>query len=377
MKGLMVKGAVAASVCVVLACAATASPTKRATVTVSGYSGTTELTNFPVLVRISEAGISGFSYSDCKGDGGSDLSFVGRDGKALAHEVDTWDTDGESTVWVKIPALTNNVGFVMRWGDANPASTTASDTWNSDYVGVWHMGETDGACANSTSHGSKYDATPVGATANSVLYSGSDAPVGGARTTAKGTGGSGYLTVASYDDENVGDTFTISGWLRLDGTSIGWPRPFARRNNWEGAGGGFMVGFGNSPSKLTICGNANTKGGVLYIFSTYFAGSGCANAWAHISIVYEGSTARTYMNGDFGASGTIDPVTDNGSPLYLGANPANASGQYFCGAFDEVRLKKGAASADWAKAEYDTVANKGFLSYGAASARTGMMLILR
>ena len=368
MKGLMVRGAVAASVCGVLACAAPAAPVKSATVTVSGYSGTTELTNFPVLVRISADRISGFSYSDCKGDGGSDLSFVDADGVALAHEIDTWNASGESAVWVKIPVLTNNVSFVMRWCDDDPASMTAYDTWNSDYVGVWHMGEANGTCANSTSHGSKYDATPMSNTVNSVLYSGSDAPVGGARTTATSTKDKGYLSVPSYDAENVGSNFTVSGWIRISDLSNKRPPIVARKNGVWGNGFYSYV--------IDVATSINVHGSDYYDFATVSSFPSSLEEWVHFAFAFNGRNISIFGNGAQVIRRSITVVKDNDLPLVFGCQP-NGGGLHLVGAFDECRLKKGAASADWVKAEYDTVASDGFLSYGAASGNRGMMLIIR
>ena len=62
------------------------------------------LTNFPLLVRISEDQLPGFKY-DAERTDGSNLAFVAEDGTTLDYDVDTWYTEGESTVWVKIPEL--------------------------------------------------------------------------------------------------------------------------------------------------------------------------------------------------------------------------------------------------------------------------------
>ena len=51
---------------------------------VSGYNGTTELADFPVLVRLSEVGIPGFSYSDCY-EGGADIRFIDSEGNLIPH----------------------------------------------------------------------------------------------------------------------------------------------------------------------------------------------------------------------------------------------------------------------------------------------------
>ena len=43
-----------------------AAPQWRAEVAVAGYGGAAPLTNFPVLVRVSEAAIPGFRYAACR-----------------------------------------------------------------------------------------------------------------------------------------------------------------------------------------------------------------------------------------------------------------------------------------------------------------------
>ena len=66
-----------------------AAPQWRAEVAVAGYEGAAPLTNFPVLVRVSEAAIPGFRYSDCAA-GGADLAFADAGGAALDREIDAW-----------------------------------------------------------------------------------------------------------------------------------------------------------------------------------------------------------------------------------------------------------------------------------------------
>ena len=89
------------------ACALLAGPAsgafydKTLAITVTGVPSGVTLADFPLLVRLSESAISGFSYQDFQGTGGSDLRFETADGTGLAYDVDTWDENGESLVWVK------------------------------------------------------------------------------------------------------------------------------------------------------------------------------------------------------------------------------------------------------------------------------------
>jgi hypothetical protein len=86
--------------------------------------------------------------------------------------------------------------------------------------------------------------------------------------------------------------------------------------------------------------------------------------WYHLSFVYNGTTLQPYVNGAPDASGSIITVTDNGLGLAFGNNAAVNEATYK-GCFDEFRLLDAVASAEWVRAEYDTVANPGFNRYSA------------
>ena len=105
-----------------------------------GYAGSTTLTDFPVLVKLSAA-LNGFKYSACKVENGGDLRFSLPDGTLLQSEVDTWNTDGTSLVWVKVPQFNRQTKIVAHYGCATPAEVTPADVWSADYVGVWHLNE--------------------------------------------------------------------------------------------------------------------------------------------------------------------------------------------------------------------------------------------
>ena len=193
------------------------------------------LTDFQVLVRLS-ADIEGFSYSDFRQDNGADLAFLDGDKNLLAHEIDTWNTEGESLVWVKIPAFQRGTKIYMVYGNAayEPGGS-AADTW-SGYTGVWHMKEAEGTVEDATGNG--LSATPSGARAQYNVGI-DDGVVGMARKNG-GNGGNAledraYLSVPNYDSFALADTFTVSGFFRIDGSG-GWYRLFSRRGSDGGWG---------------------------------------------------------------------------------------------------------------------------------------------
>ncbi len=97
-------------------------------ISVAGYTGAA-LTDFPVLVRLSETSFSGLMYARA-GDG-SNLAFIMGD-KMLDYVVETWDPAGESLVWVKVPTLEANAAFEMWWCLKDGETTSGPNA-----EGVW------------------------------------------------------------------------------------------------------------------------------------------------------------------------------------------------------------------------------------------------
>ncbi|MBQ3747030.1 MAG: hypothetical protein II863_06440 [Kiritimatiellae bacterium] len=63
----------------------------------------TALENFPVLVRLANDAPEGFLYEDCPT--AAHLWFTDAGNNVLPFEADTWNTAGESLVWVSVPSF--------------------------------------------------------------------------------------------------------------------------------------------------------------------------------------------------------------------------------------------------------------------------------
>jgi hypothetical protein len=160
-----------------------------------------------------------------------------------------------------------------------------------------------------------------------------------------------YLSVPNYDSFALADTFTVSGFFRIDGSG-GWYRLFSRR----GSDGGW--------GQEVYCNDAET----VYV---YGAGGpaptvnvpGLVGGWAYLTFAYSGATCKVYADGALVGTLGINPATENGSPLAIGCTP---SGDEWClvGDYDEVRLCAGNLSAERIAADYATATKKDFLAYG-------------
>ena len=342
-----------------------------ATITVSGYSGSTTLTDFPVLVRISPDKIDGFSYAACK-DGGADIAFTSADGNTVYdHEIDTWDPSGESTVWVRVPSLAGNTTtFLMSWGDsAATTSTSTPKTWNENYVMVWHLDDATAATtiANSSSFGSTYDGVPSDSKAQQSLYfgtGGAAAPIGGARCISESAANWDTFLKMTNDYSTAlssASQFTISTWIRA--TSVGSELQLFRNkaSSWSDTEG-FWLDATTSPTQMRVTGNGNTRTTVSELPTM-------KDNWVHLAFVYDGTKATVYGNGNKIKDVTVQAVTKHGQNLYVALSTWGVT-------LDEFRFMNGAASADWVKADYDTVNAADFLTYGKATSADALPIVI-
>ena len=330
---------------------------KGAKFTVAGYAeGKPALTNFPVLVRIANDSPKGFSYTNLASSVGDDLCFIKMDRTGLPFEIDTWNTNGTSLIWVTLPTMTNGTEFVMCWGGGTRGKTVCSANPWIDYVGVWHMSEASGTVKDSTDNG--FNATPSGTAAATACVA-VTGPVGNGRqcSTTLGADNLSYLSVSSYDSKSVGDTFAVSGWFDIGSGQTGNDndaRLFSRKEDYKNTHGWEVLW--KTSKEIRVRGAAS--GDNIKVQNLDYAGKG----WKHFFIVYNGKNSVFYENGvQKGSKTGGTAATENGRPLAIGGY-ANNNGSQLLGSVDECRLLDAVPSADWAAAEYASMADPGFLS---------------
>ena len=334
-----------------------ASYDKAMEITFSGYSGTTALANFPVLVKLSEDDIYGFLYSDFQKADGADLCFTDAAGNLLAHEIDTWNPSGVSTVWVKVPSLAASTKIVARYGCAKPVLPKVESVWDADYVGVWHLGESALPLADST--GVSRDATSADGTG--IGY-GSAGVVGG----AVNFGAAGSSRCVNMDDHNALDGFakvTIEAWTKQSAHASG--AGIVSKCNYSGSSGSLSYYMFDDGTATTL--SYSPDGST--VVSAGVALQPSMGQWNHQAFTLDATASadnsKGYLNGL--PKGT-DSVSCPGGlfagegELHVG-NLHSGNAANFPGLIDEVRISKCVRSADWIKASYDTVAKVGFASY--------------
>ena len=320
----------------------------------AGYTGSETLTDFPALIKLPDA-VEGFSYAEA-GEHGEQMWFTDANGTVLAHDIDCWNAEGKSYVWVKVPSLTAATKITFHWGAAAPAEKpAASGTWTG-YTGVWHMnaGDSVTGALEPDASGNGLDATPAkhplagdrgeqlgpmpfGQIGNCIL-----------NQQRQNTRNALEVPAAYWDKMSNVQVMTIGGWFRLGRyVTEHWQRFFSAKNsNGEGVGWEAYTGNGSN-NQISGCGAAGHKAHVTV--------PEMRSHWMHVQYVFNGTTVQIYANGALcgTVSTTAIKARTDGVGFVIGATP-NYNDSAWCGYYDEVRLYNGVLSADRIKAEYDT-----------------------
>lgn len=314
--------------------------------------GTTPITNYTLLVRISEAQLTGFSYSRA-GENGSEIAFSDGYGVPLAYDIDIWNTNGESLVWVKVPRAADGTKVIFYWSlssDTGKADNTPSDVW-SDYVGVWHMNDAKDSSTN--------NATGVMGPSASVTDSGLFGRAIGATVT--GVNGA-LITVETNAAINaLADSgFTVSGWVSLNTLNADWAYLFSKKlADGTDAWGLQFRGDGTYGQAYNSRVWVNGTAGSCIIKDTPFV----AGQWHYITLVFGkngGSTVSWYMDDAALVSNNSVSWSYGADGFSIGGLPEGHG--TLNGTMDEVRLYKGVVSAARVRAEYYNTKQTDFLN---------------
>lgn len=353
------------------------------TVRFAGYAGNTTLTDFPVLVRVSEDRISFPIYAKCKIANGGDLRFSDASGALLASEVECWNPGGESLVWVKVPSLNADTVITGHFGCSSPDSVTPSDVWSNGFLGVWHLGAAEGSSTqpDSVAGGNSF--------VNSQTYpdgvrAGTNGVAGLAAAFNQRTDGKGAYYIDDTAQKYCGfDKLTVEYWTYQDdhnynelssNTRVLFKPSVSDQNKpavWSAyeSSNGIRMGL-----SFLVEDDDNEK----YVIPQNNAGNRPPRAaWNHTVSIFDGTEGgvsggdtennrAAYLNGNRLAITSTDSqqgtMISSDQPLSLG-NKSSSSAESYRGIIDEVRISTVTRSADWVKATYDTIANSSFAVY--------------
>ena len=327
----------------------------RMKIRVASYDKPETLTNFPTLAVLS-TNIPNFRYTDFNSSSnGADLRFAAsNETTELNYEIEKWDTNGNSYVWVQIPTIAStNDYFYAYWGNAVSAApcTTNGATWDSSYSGVWHMQRTN--------------ATDSSTNGNTGTANGGVASASGEIGAGNSFDGTGYINVPATDLFKGSDDVTIEFWFNLPNVSLASYSDIMDYDHASAPSQNFVVQLFDGSSSFSWAINSlanNNDWGPWSLNSVFILPY---SQWTHITLVKSGTSYRYYTNGGLLLSGACSAVIDKDVTRQLRFGGKVQSGAGFIkGTIDETRISHIARSSNYVYACWlNQASNTTFLAY--------------
>lgn len=359
---------------------------------------TNKIENFPVPLRLSPTTVSGFDYAQVRGP--ADLAvFDCASGAELNYEVENWNPDGESLIWVSISNFSQKTKLKLYWGRKSTSSSWQPPfkVWQpANYAAVLHF-------ANTTGRDSANQVDLISKGTVEVAASGAIGPCCEAQSN------NSRMELANFPMGDcrwatalLGSEFTISFWVKVDEGGK-WPKFM----NW----GSFL---GNNPHDgIWIGGCLDTsapadvghimwngaqvgpehdgmKGRVTSTAASY------DKEWAYLTLTCSSANGKVtrcgYFNGVYDEgnvdvadlpSGIENYVTSPNGQLYLmNAETVEYNNKSSSISMDEFRISSCVRSKEYIAAEYRSMANPDFATLGAkepasAPVARGLLIVVR
>lgn len=301
--------------------------------------------DFPLLVRLNSDRID---YSVTQNNG-QDLRFIASDGvTVLSHEVELWNESGDSFVWLKVPEIPpGDQGMPvidLYFGNDEALDTSEpAAVWTAGFTSVHHMG----SMADAT--GTGHDGTPNGG------------PVETEGLVGRGTlfdGEDDHIVLPDENHYDFEDDITVEVVLRVDAFDIDFQAVVTKGDNaWrlQRDGNGNDLAFANNDfwgTDTLTTGNIND------------------GQWHVVAMTLGGSDKRIFVDGSLADDRFYLENIDETNELVMIGENAGATGRYFEGVIDEVRISGNERSSTWLSLSNRSIRDQGLVLYGPLDACT-------
>ncbi len=308
----------------------------RKNVTINHNYVSGDLNNFPVLIDIYDTDLHNYAQSS-----GNDIAFTDSIGRRLNHQIEYFNrnfniTHAHLVAWVEAN-LTSASDTTISMIYGNPACGSQANptgVWDSNFIGVWHMNETN--ALDSTSKGNN------GTSSGGVVYTASG-KIGGALGF---DGSTGYVQVpdtSSLDATKI----TVEAWVYLNTAPTDLATIATR----------YYTHYVTIDNSMHIENIMYTPGESGWKTS---ASQVPLNTWTYVAYTYNGSMLSQFINAaddkDFSISGDLQPggSTSGNWKLYFGAqNQAGTVIRKLNGMLDEIRISNVGRSTAWINTTYN------------------------
>ncbi len=318
---------------------------KKLTIDHTKVSGGSDLSNFPVLVSLSDVSLRNTQSA------GNDILFTSSDGSTkLDHEIESFtQSNGTLVAWVRIPTLSASVDTSIYMYYGNPSAADQSNktgVWDANTLGVWHLKEDPSGTApqmkNSTSNAS-IDGTTTGTWTSSQQVT--DQIDG----SLNFNGTDDYLDAGTSSLLNPSNDMTLETWVKFSqiknltlfqkGNTAPPYKSYQLRYNRDYNRFDFQY-YDSAQTDITNSAN--------YIPNV--------NTWYHLVVVRSGTGFKIYINGTDSTSTAVttsNSIFSSNSALAIGG----VNNDWLNGNMDEVRISNTARSAGWITTEYNNQSN--------------------
>ena len=331
-----------------------ASWTDRKPVTIdhTKVGGASNLSNFPVLISLTDANLATVANGGYVGNSnGNDILFTASDGGTkLNHEIESYSpTTGQLIAWVQVPTVSPTGDTVIYIYYGNPSATNQQNktaVWDSNFQEVLHLDESSGTTLfDSTSNGN--NGSKISATSPTATSSGE---IGGAQSF---NGTSDYVVLPPSMTIGL-KVFSVSFWTQTtDSGSNGtyWHQPQFVGDASNGSASGDF-GIVTNSGDLGMWSGLNSGGDNALVTSDVIND----NHWHQISAINDGSAIWLYLDGQYTGQSLSSGQGLDSLGWYLGAQQYLSSGTanfFHQGSIDEFRFSNSARSAGWIGTEYN------------------------
>jgi len=327
-------------------------------ITFTNVPGGAILTNFPALVKLNTGNTDNYTgFLDTTS--GWDLRFWTNStltGTELNYEIEAFNTNGTSFIWVQVPALTHNSSIWASWGheryNSQEAYTTNGAVWSEGYVAVYHLAETSGPVKDSTANANDSFTITSGVTQDSSGQVNGAAAIDGTADER--------IEIADSTSLDGMTELTLEAWVYDTGNDA-QPRAIVSKRNDSGGDICYSLFIHTSRLMYFDVGTDRDNGTTVLT----------ANQWTHLAATFDPDRASEkafFFNGspDGTAADTNSGVVNKSTDFHLGILDATYTYSWK-GTLDEIRISNVARSSNWVwacwmnqGANHDT-----FVEYGA------------
>lgn len=322
---------------------------KKITIESDEVSGSSNLTDLPVLVSVTDSDLKASLQSDC-----DDVIFTSSDETTvIPHEIEKCDsTNGVYTFWVKVPTVVHDTDtdFYIYYGNAVASNQEdIVNVWD-NYEAVYHLNDD---FLDSTSYGR--DGTNVGSSnATGIVSAGQDFD-----------GTNDEIEIGTWSTSSL-STITMQAWVDYDDFDIHDARIVSKATGTATEDHVLMLGnIGASTDDLRTrmkTGTDDSAGTITLIDTAEPALP--IGSFSFLAMNYDGSNIKLFRNGTETATDTkTGDIRENNWPWTIGGQ--GSDNKWIDGIMDEVRIANVTRSADWLTTEFNNiVAPTVFLTLG-------------